>query len=309
MALPSWIYTLRNLPAHFVVYLMIFVARVMPQRAAIAFGGNLGVLLWYIFPRWRKTSMRNVELFFGEQKSRSEAWRIGRDAAWNIGCHVMEFIMFGCKSKETVLAMIEEVEGLEAFREAADRGQGVIAIGMHYGNWEVVAAWITCNVRTMHAVGKKQSDPFFTNIAFPWRAKFGVQNIYAGKQANSAILKALRDGDILGLVADVNGGTTGVFVPFCGIPASTVPGPGVLAVRSGAPMFLVFSRRIAPGRHKLHIRQVDLSGIAEDRAQAQLDVLQRVNDAYELAISQDPTQWLWGHKRWKTRPEGEPWLY
>ena len=302
-------YSLRNLPAHLLVYLMIFLSRVLPQQTALHFGGNMGVLLWYIFPRWRRTSMRNIELFFGGEKTRREAWQIGRNAAFNIGCHVMEFIMFGTKSRETVLGMVEEVDGLEDLKAAVDEGRGVLCVGMHYGNWEVVAAWLHQNVRTMHAVGKKQTDPFFTNIAFPWRAKYGIRNIYAGRQANASILKALRDGDLLGLVADINGGSTGVFVPFCNILASTVPGPGALAVRSGAPMFLVAARRIAPGRHRMHLRRMDLSDLPEDKQAAQLEVLTRVNAAYEQVIREDPNQWLWGHKRWKTRPPGEDPLY
>ena len=309
MSKPEWFYRVRNFPAHMLVYLMMFIARIMPQRVAIRVGGNLGVLLWYMFGRWRRTSMRNIELAFRGQKTREEAWRIGRDAAWNIGCHVMEFIMFGIKGKQQIYDMVEEVEGLEHMQEGLAKGKGLIAVGMHYGNWELVAAWVTKNIRVMHAVGKRQADPFFTNIAFPWRARFDIQNIYAGKNANASILKTLRAGDILGLVADVNGGTTGVFVPFCGIQASTVPGPGALGVRTGAPMVLLFSRRIRPGRHKVYFRPVNLEDLPEDNNEAQLEVLRRVNEMYEQVLIEDPTQWLWGHKRWKTRPAGEEPLY
>lgn len=284
-------------------------ARILPRTTAITFGGNLGVMLWYLFPSWRRTSLRNLEIFHRGEIDRREAWQIGRRAAWNIGCHVMEFIMFGFKPREEVLSMVTETEGVELLEEAVAEGNGVICLGMHYGNWELVAAWITANIRVMHAVGKKQADPFFTNIAFPWRARFGVQNIFAGKQANSSILRALKNGDILGLVADINGGTTGVFAPFCGIPASTVPGPGALAVRSKAPVFLVITRRLSPGRHMLILRHIDLNDLPENTREAQLEVLTRMNATYEQAILEDPTQWLWGHKRWKTRPEGEEPLY
>ena len=309
MSKPNWYYNLRNLPARATVYFLIFMSRILPARRAILFGGNFGVLVWHLFPQWRKTSMRNIELFFDGQKSRSEAWHIGREAARNVGYHVMEFILLGHVKKEAVLAMVVETEGEAEYRAAYEEGKGVICLGMHYGNWEVCATWMSTQVRTMHAVGKKQSDPFFTEIAFPWRARFGVQNIFAGAQANSAILRALKDGDSLGLVADINGGSTGVFVPFAGIMASTVSGPGVLGERSGAPMFLTICRRLSPGRLRFIARRLDTSNLPDDRKAAQLEILTRVNKLYEDVIREDPTQWLWGHKRWKTRPEGEAWLY
>jgi KDO2-lipid IV(A) lauroyltransferase len=281
----------------------------MPAQHAILFGGNFAVLVWHLFPQWRKTSMRNIELFFDGQKSPQEAWRIGRKAAQNVGYHVMEFILLGHRKKEDIIEMVVETEGEAEYRAAYEEGKGVICLGMHYGNWELCASWMQTEVRPIHAVGKKQADPFFTEIAFPWRARFGVKNIYAGAQANSAILRALKNGDGLGLVADINGGTTGVFVPFAGIMASTVAGPGVLGLRSGAPMFLTICRRLEPGRHRFIARRLDLEGLPADRQEAQLEILRRVNCMYEEAIREDPTQWLWGHKRWKTRPEGEAWLY
>ncbi len=309
MSKPHWYYNLRNLPARATVYFLIFITRILPAHNAILFGGNFAVLVWYLFPQWRKTSMRNIELFFEGEKSTQEAWRIGRNAAQNVGYHVMEFILMGHRKKEDIIGMVVETEGEAEYRAAYEEGKGVICLGMHYGNWEVCATWMATQVRPLHAVGKKQADPFFTEIAFPWRARFGVQNIFAGAQANSAILRALKAGDGLGLVADINGGTTGVFVPFAGIMASTVPGPGVLGQRSGAPMFLTICRRISPGRHRFIARKLNLESLPEDRKEAQLEILTRVNRLYEDVIREDPNQWLWGHKRWKTRPEGEPWLY
>lgn len=309
MSKPNWFYNLRNFPARVTVYCLIFISRILPADRSILFGGNFGVLVWHLFPQWRKTSLRNIELFFDGQKSRSEAWQIGRSAARNVGYHVMEFILMGHRRVEDIIGMVVETEGEAEYRAAYDEGKGVICLGMHYGNWELSATWMQTQVRQIHAVGKKQSDPFFTEIAFPWRSRFGVQNIFAGSQANSAILKALKNGDGLGLVADINGGTTGLFVPFAGILASTVPGPGVLGVRSGAPMFLTICRRLAPGRHRFIARRLNLEGLPEDRKAAQLEILTRVNSLYESVIREDPTQWLWGHKRWKTRPQGESWLY
>jgi KDO2-lipid IV(A) lauroyltransferase len=208
--------------------------------------------------------------------------------------------------------MVVEEEGVEHCINALQPGHGVIALAMHYGNWEMCGSYFSHRLRptSVHAVGKEQRDDFFTRIAFPWRSKYGMRNIYAGDKVNSAILRALKDNEILGLLADQNGGQRGVFAPFCGIPASTVKGPAALALKTGAPLILVLCKRLSPGRFRFIIKPpLNMTGLPEDREKAVVEVLRRMNAEYEAVIREDPAQWLWGHKRWKTRPPGEPPLY
>ena len=310
MAFPQWIYWLRNAPVRGFTLLIIWLVRVLPAKSGFALGGHVGGLAWKIFPRWRKTASRNLEIMFGEKYTPLERLEIGRKSAINLSYHVIEFIRMGFVRQEDALAMVVESEGEENFLNAIKDGRGAIALSLHYGNWEICAAYITKNIAQLNAVGKEQADDFFTNIAFPYRTRFGVKNIMSGNKANSAIIRALRANEILGLVADQNGGTTGLFVDFAGTKASTVPGPAALAFKFKAPMVVTFCRRIAPGKHKfVAMPPVTTDDLPEDRQEAILELLRRLNDVYAQVIAEDPTQWLWGHKRWKTRPVGEEWLY
>lgn len=310
MAKPQWVYDLRNLPLRALTLALIWLIRVLPERAAYVLGAGLAGLSWWLLPRWRKTSLRNLELVLGDELSSAERRRIARQSARHLGCYAIEFTRMGHVPVERTLSMITEVEGAEHLRGALEKGRGAICLSMHYGNWDLCGTYVTQNIRPIHAVGKPQRDEFFSNLAFPWRAHLGIMNIMSGNRMNSAILRALKDNNVLGLVADQNGGSTGIFAPFAGIPASTVPGPAALALKFGCPLVLCYTRRLAPGKHRWIAKPpLDMSGLPADHDEAMVEVLTRINNAYLEVIREDPSQWLLGHKRFKTRPAGEPWLY
>jgi Kdo2-lipid IVA lauroyltransferase/acyltransferase len=315
VAIPHWVISLRNAPAHFVTWGVIGLARILPETATYRLGRGLALLTWNCFPRWQRTSLRNLELFYqhtpeGERPSRLEMRRIARDAAINLGYHTMEFIRMGRLPVERALEMVVEEHGVEHYFEALKLGRGVVGLAMHYGNWEMSGCYVSQRVKQLYAVGKEQRDDFFTRIVFPWREKFGVRNIFAGDKVQSTILRSLKENCVLGLLADQNGGRRGNFAPFCGIPASTAQGPAALALKTGAPILMTLCVRIAPGRLRMVVKPpLDTSGLPQDRHEALIELMTRMNAAYEAVIREDPTQWLWGHKRWKTRPPGEPSLY
>lgn len=310
VAKPQWFYVLRNLPLRVLANTLIWLVRILPERAAYGLGAGLAGLLWWLLPRWRQTAVRNLELVFGEDYDPLERLRIGHQAARHLGWYAIEFIRMGHVPVERTLAMISEVEGVGHVRSALEQGRGAMCLSMHYGNWDLCGAYLTQSIRTLHAVGKPQRDEFFSRLAFPWRAHLGIVNIMSGTRMNSAILRVLKDNNVLGLVADQNGGSTGVFAPFAGIPASTVPGPAALALKFGCPLVVCYTRRLAPGKHRWVAKPaLDMAGLPADHDEAMVEVLTRINNAYVEVIREDPSQWLLGHKRFKTRPAGEPWLY
>jgi KDO2-lipid IV(A) lauroyltransferase len=310
VALPDWVYNLRNAPLRGFTRLLIWLVRLLPRRAALSFGGWLAKIVWVLMPRWRYTSIRNLELLFSDTLSHGERVAIGRQAAVNLGYHVVEFIQMGFLPVDRALEMVVESEGEEHLREALRSGGGVIGLAMHYGNWELSGAYLSKRINPLYAVGKEQRDDFFTKLAFPWRARFDIRNIMAGDKVNSAIVRALRENCVLGLLADQNGGKNGTFAPFGGIEASTVAGPAALALKFGSPLLVVYCRRLSPGRLKFVVKPpLSTADLPAGKDAAIRELLTRINAAYEEVIREDPTQWLWGHKRWKTRPQGDNPLY
>jgi KDO2-lipid IV(A) lauroyltransferase len=320
---PRPIFLLQRKIIHGVTRTVIMLVRVLPEQSAYALGRTIALLAWRFTPRWKYTANKNMLIFFkgmplgaDTPEAYRERLKIGRAGAVSLGYHGIEFMRMGQVPPAVALQMIPEVEGEDYMRESVALGKGVVAVGMHYGNWELSGAKL-CTIHKLYAVGKEQADPFFTRLAFPWRERLGIGNIIAQDKVNSAILRVLRGGDILGLISDQNGGRVGTFANFAGTVASTAQGACALAMRHRAPMHLVYARRIRPGRLKLiispRIELDDIEGYDANTGKftdaALVECLERMNAHIEAAIRQDPTQWLWGHPRWKTRPPGEPSLY
>ena len=251
--------------------------------------------------------MRNLELAFGAELSRRERCALARKCTRELATAALEFIYFTHWTPDRVRSLVKEAEGWELLEQALAQGKGVLGLAMHFGNWELSGAYLALSGVPLAAVGKEQRDDFFTQLAFPMRGRLGMENIASGREG-VAILRALRENKVLGLLADQNGGRDGTFVPFFGLPASTVRGPAVLHLRFGSPLLLVVAKRLKPFEFKLIVRPVDCK-VDGGGVDAERTVLTAMNRAYEQMIREAPEQWLWIHRRWKTRPPGEPPLY
>jgi KDO2-lipid IV(A) lauroyltransferase len=195
-------------------------------------------------------------------------------------------------------------DGLENFQTALARGRGVLVATAHLGNWELSAfchAWMTA---PMHIVVRPIDNPRIDALVERYRGLSG-NHIIEKKDAARGILKALKRGDAVGILMDQN--TTldqGVFIDFFGMKACAGTAFAKLAHHSGAavvPGFALWSNE--EQRYILRFyAEIRMSGdITEDT--------QRVHAQLESVIRQYPDQWLWIHRRWKTRPPGEPPLY
>jgi KDO2-lipid IV(A) lauroyltransferase len=138
------------------------------------------------------------------------------------------------------------------------------------------------------------------------RAAAGIKHIPRTKRGQMEIVRALKTkGTILGLICDQNGGKDGVFVDFFGLPASSVKGPAALALRYGVPVVPMFT--LWDGDlYKVEIQpELELIRSGDEEA----DILEntgRFQKVIEEMVRRYPEQWLWAHRRWKTRPPGEP---
>ena len=195
-------------------------------------------------------------------------------------------------------------EGLEHFVEAKRRGKGVLFATAHFGNWELSAFAHGLMTEPMHVVVRPLDNPYIDRLVESRRQLSG-NKIIQKKEAARAILRALSRNEAVGVLIDQNVGLDeGVFIPFFGIQACVGTAFARLASRTGAaviPGYAIWSD--AEGKYILRFEPiVEMTGNdAEDTA--------RIHTRLEAAIRRNPDQWLWIHRRWKTRPPGEPPLY
>ncbi len=198
-----------------------------------------------------------------------------------------------------------EVVGFEVVEEAASRGDGLIVVTGHFGNWEMGGASIAARGIPMDVIAQRQRNPLFDADLTANRSRLGMRVIERG-QAPKGILRALRAGRAAGIVVDQNVRRGGVFVDFFGRPASTARGTALFSLRTGAPLFVGVARRLPgfPQRYRCTFQSVEF----EPTGDMERDVL-LLTEAHtrylEGQVREFPEQYFWQHRRWKTRPVGE----
>ncbi len=300
---------LRNFLIKTIVRFLILITRFMPPGIFVALCPIIVFIAWHILLKLRKVTLRNLELCLGGELPKRERLRLANHIYRNIYFTAIEFIYFMHWDNKKMESIAVKVTGWEHLERALKEGKGVIGLAMHYGNWEYSGAFLPLKGVPLVAVGKEQRDEFFTELAFQTRVKLGIENIARGDKFSSVLVRAIRDGKVLGLLADQNGGIDGRFVPFFNLPASTVRGPAQLALKFGSPLILILARRLAPFAFEILVKPPLQYRLTGDYEQDESSILTQINKLYEEVIREEPSQWLWFHKRFKTRPPGEPPLY
>lgn len=195
-------------------------------------------------------------------------------------------------------------EDRRVLEQALARGRGVVFVSGHVGNWELLARRVALAGFPSQSIAKETTDERLTALVQRFRAEGRVRSIWRGQQgAAKEMLRALKAGEILGLLIDQDTKVQSVFVPFFGELASTPRAAADLILRTGAASVVGFCQREADGRYRLHFREVAVPG-EPDRERAVVELTARLTHEIEQAIRRAPEQWVWMHRRWKTRPDG-----
>jgi KDO2-lipid IV(A) lauroyltransferase len=273
-----------------------------PRPLADKLGALYAKVLDAVVPRLRRTAERNLSFAYPE---RDAAWRSRTiDQVYgSIGRLLVAFARFPGIDARNVHDWIY-YEGLEHYHRAKERGKGVLFATAHLGNWELSAFAHALLTEPMNVVVRPLDNPIVDDLVETRRALSG-NTLLSKRDFARSILHALRDNQPVGILVDQNASAdNGAFVPFFGKLACANLTFAKLAARSGAaviPGFAVWNQ--AARRYVLRFYpEVEISGDAvEDTA--------RIQAAVETAIRENPGEWLWIHRRWKTRPPGENNLY
>jgi KDO2-lipid IV(A) lauroyltransferase len=290
------------------VRLLLGTLGLLPRRAAVAIGRGLGRIAYTLAGGLRRTGLRNLELAFPDM-SDAERKRTLRRSMVGLGRQLGEFSQFPRATPESLRDLVE-YDGIEILHEAQRRGRGIIFLTCHLGAWEVLSFAHSALHNPISFMVRRLDNPRVEGLIDRIRTRFGNKSIDKKMAARSA-LKLLREGGTLGILADLNTQPhEGVFVPFFDHPACTTSGIAVLALRTDASVIPV----VAPwheerGRYVFHGSPiVELVRTGEHERDVETNTA-RFTAAIEEQIRKYPDQWLWVHKRWKTRPDGEIDLY
>ena len=292
--------------------IMLALMGILPRGAAIRLSiGILRSLPYFMKGLWR-TGMRNLEIAFPE-KAIPERETILRGTFENLGRVLGELSQVHKLTREKLAELIDfelDAESREVYATNKTEGRGVLITTGHLGNWELLVLGFAALYEPISYLARPLDNPKIDDLLTERRTQFGNTPINKTNSAMAAI-KILREGGILGILSDVNAHPKeGVFVPFFGVPACTASGAAMLAIRTNSliyPTFCVWDA--AEKKYKfVHGRLLE-PVITDDRKQDIIDTTALYTDEIEQIIRLYPDQWMWIHKRWKTRPKGAPKIY
>lgn len=276
----------------------------LPEGVAIRFGELTGLVAGSVLRIRRRDVDQHLALAFPERR---RGWRdrVARASYAHLGREAAMFFRMAAWTRERIVDRVT-FRGLEPLRRAAETGKGAVLLTGHLGNWEVAGAAIAASGIALDVVGKGMANRRFEADVFETREKLGMRVIEMS-DAPKGVLRALGEGRVVAILGDQNAHKRGVFVPFFGRQAATARGPALFAIRTGAPVFVGVALRDPgwPQRYTVTIRQMNFRPTGDVEADTQ-SLLAEYTRELEDAVRQAPEQYLWQHRRWKTRPPEEP---
>ena len=276
----------------------------LPYRALLVIGRLLGLGMYRIAGERRRIAARNLELCFPELPL-VERTRLLKENFASTGIAFFEMAMSWWWPKAR-LARLAHIEGLEHLQAAQQAGEGAILMALHFTTLEIGAALLGQR-HTIDGMYREHGNPLFDFVQRQGRERHNLDSLAVEREDVRGMLKLLRKGRAIWYAPDQDyGAKQGIFVPLFGIPAATVTATTKFARLGKARVIPFTQRRLADGsgyRLVIHPPLADFPGESEEA-----DCL-RINQWVEASIRECPEQYLWAHRRFKSRPPGSPRLY
>jgi Kdo2-lipid IVA lauroyltransferase/acyltransferase len=291
-----------------VVWTLVRGMSLLPRNVARGVGAAIGWAAYTLLGRLRRVGLRNLELAFPEM-AEQEHERILRLVYRNLGWLLAEFCLIPGSTAESASRFIR-YDGLENYLKARDKGKGVLVLTGHLGAWELSSFYHSLMGYPMAMVIRRLDNPLVDAFVNQIRCLHGNRVIHKDDFARG-LLASMRGGETVGFLMDTNmTPPQGVFVPYFGVMACTASGMARVAAKTGAavvPGFLLWEE--SEKKYVLRFgEELDVvkTGDSEQDAITNTAKFTAVIESY---VRQYPDQWLWVHRRWKTRPAGEEGIY
>jgi KDO2-lipid IV(A) lauroyltransferase len=279
----------------------------LPHKLTRGLCAVLATLCYWFWPRLRRVGLFNLRLAFPEWTERQRR-RVVFQLFQNFGRMLADFAHFPRWHRGNIESLII-YDGFENYARAQSQGRGLLFLTAHFGNWELGSFAHGVYGYPCHFVVRELDNPLIDRFINHYRCLSGGKAIEKSEFARG-VLRAFAEGHAVGILTDQNmAASEGVFVDFFGRPACTTTGPARVARKTGVPIILglvIWDAKL--GKYRLRFDAVEWMkrDDPEEEILANTANFTRLIEEYARRY---PEQWLWVHRRWKTRPPGEPPLY
>lgn len=275
--------------------------RGVSRETAIQAFQTLSLLGFYLVRSERRKTIHHLTMVYGAEKSRQEIFQMAKTVFFNLGRNMADAFRIPLYHADNI-DQIVAAKGLEHLDRALAKGNGVLALTGHVGNWELMGGYLAMKGYPINVVGAPIYDPRLDELVVQNRQQSGMKYIARGS-ATREIIRALRRNEVIGLLIDQDTKhVDGVFVDFLGKTAYTPVGPAILAEKTGAAIVPMAIHIRKDNTHQIEIENEMTIKITEDPEHNRINNTQLFSFAVENFIRRFPTQWVWMHQRWKTKP-------
>jgi KDO2-lipid IV(A) lauroyltransferase len=276
-----------------------------PIELNLAVARVLGDFMYFFDKRHRERALGNLRRSFPEMPD-VERQRMARRSMQQLIMLFVEVLFTTRLVRIDTIASIMELDQFDdVLRMLMKRDRGLIMLTGHYGNWEVLGyALATLGFETT-SVARPLDNPYVNHYLLGVRVRMG-QRIITKKGATEEVTSILENKGVVGFIADQNAGPKGVFVDFFGRKASAYKSIALLAMQYDVPIVIGYARRV-DDQFKFRMAAQDIIKPEDwkDQPDPMWYITQRYTKGIEDFVRTDPGQYLWVHRRWKSRPKGE----
>ena len=287
---------------YFTAYSLSKIVILLPRKLALNLGVFLGDLYFRVACEDRERACKQIGISLGIRDNRKSRI-LARCCFRNIGKNLIEFMRFPRLNSDNINKLVR-FEGKEHIDNALKKGKGVIILTAHFGNWELFGASLSLSGYSLNVIARQIRSQTLDKLVKKHREMTGVASIDRDRSIKTA-LRCLKRNELLGILADIDTRVDGVFVNFFGRLAYTPYGPVAISLKTGAALVPAFIVRQDDDSHCISV-ELPLNLYRSGNWETDIKVnTSRFTKIIESYIRRYPDQWIWMHRRWKTRPNGD----
>ena len=297
---PSFLRRLRSATETIAASSLLGLARWLPRSWLRGLGAGAGEVAYHLNHKHTRVALDNLRIAFGDAMPLSERRRIAR-ACWRHYGRITADAAAFHRLRPADIGTRIHYEGLDALRAAHAEGKGVLLVMAHFGHWELVAYMPGFLGYSVVGITKTLANPRLEAMLAALRSGSGNEPV-PKEGGVRATLRALASGKSVVVMIDQDARGSGIFVPFFGRLASTIPTVGTLHLRTGAAVVAAFSYPEPDDAWRIAYQRLTFPGLEGDRDRDVYRITRETTALLEARIRERPELWLWMHRRWKTSP-------
>lgn len=289
---------------YYFVRFLIFVSNLMPRKVWLAFCGMLGRIAYAFATKTRELSIAHLGLAYSKEKSLREIVELSKEMFTMLGRNAGDILRARAVRTLADLDRFIVVHDYENFEYANAKGKGVIFLTCHLGAFDLQITVMSLRGLKPNIIGTPLKDDRLNELLFDYRNAYGAVAIERGKET-LRLIKALKRGGAVAILIDQDTRVKSRFVDFFGMQAATPVGAAILAMKTGAAVVPTYIHLGEDNLQHMYILPEIPLVLSGDDEQDMITNTQNYTRFIEDQVRKHPSQWVWMHERWKTRPGEE----